>query len=87
MQAKIASLLTTAPDRLAAYAAVQGGKPVGVVVLRGSLDGRDVLVMLSGQDAMELAAALIVATAAAAGVATPCVEVAPGAAPAEAGKA
>lgn len=82
MEAKIGSVAVAGVGGrletvLQAAAGVREGKPAGVVVVRGTLEGREVVIVASAQEAIELSSALVVAAAASMGVQPVAVELAP----------
>ena len=74
-------------DALGPVVGTQNGKPCGAVLVVGVLDGREVMIGMSSQEAIGLAAGILAAAAAADGFTPPTTEVAPSSAEVPRGRA
>lgn len=78
MKSKIGSvMLGGRADALGPVVGTQNGKPCGAVLLVGVLDGREVMIGMSSQEAIGVAAGMLAAAAAADGFTPPTAEVGP----------
>lgn len=79
MKSKIGAVVMAATrgDSLGPVVGTQNGKPCGAVLVVGVLDGREVMIGMTSQEAIGLAAGILACAASADGFQPPTAEVAP----------